>query len=145
MRRYFRILVFPCIVMLLFSSCSYFFSDNRVSGGQKLDDELMSEIKAEIFSTAQNATESEIEESCDEHDGSDEKDTSDTSDATCEESSEAFQQHETVYWTKSGEVWHSFSGCQYLKNAEVLSGSLEEALAAKKTKQCSICSSKEKN
>lgn len=46
-----------------------------------------------------------------------------------------------VYYTKSGGVWHYNRGCGSLQNsALVISGSIEEAKAAGKARECSICS-----
>lgn len=48
--------------------------------------------------------------------------------------------YETVYWTKSGTVWHLFKDCGHLKNSKtVISGSLEEAINEGKEKVCSSC------
>ena len=47
---------------------------------------------------------------------------------------------ETVYWTKSGTKWHLFIDCSYIKNSEnVLSGTVEEAIEAKKEGVCKRC------
>ncbi len=59
-----------------------------------------------------------------------------------EESSETeiTNEEQTVYWTKSGKVWHLSPDCHHLKNStNILSGTIEDAIAAKKTKVCSSC------
>lgn len=44
------------------------------------------------------------------------------------------------YWIKSGEVYHLYPTCTYVKNAtEVSSGSLAEATAAGKVRACAVC------
>ena len=46
----------------------------------------------------------------------------------------------TVYWTKSGSVYHSHEDCSYLlKSKNILSGTVEEAQAARKPRLCSTC------
>lgn len=48
---------------------------------------------------------------------------------------------ETVYWTESGKVYHWKETCGSLRHSEhVLSGSVDEALAAKKERACKSCS-----
>lgn len=46
----------------------------------------------------------------------------------------------TVYWVKSGEVWHISEKCRSLARSKtVLSGSVDEAIAAGKSRACKIC------
>lgn len=48
-----------------------------------------------------------------------------------------------VYWTKSGEVWHCDRDCASLANsASVISGSIDEARAAGKSRICQRCAKK---
>ncbi len=49
------------------------------------------------------------------------------------------EQEGTVYWLKTGEVWHIKRDCSYIRNKEVFSGTVEEAMADKKTRICSRC------
>ena len=50
------------------------------------------------------------------------------------------QQNETVYWTKSGSVWHTDDQCYHIKkSSNVESGSVEDAMEAGKKKVCSSC------
>jgi hypothetical protein len=46
----------------------------------------------------------------------------------------------TVYWTEGGEVWHEWRDCSRIsKKSPVLTGSIEDAVAAKKDRGCSFC------
>lgn len=50
--------------------------------------------------------------------------------------------HTTVYWTDSGQVWHTDPACASLKRAKaVRTGTVEEALDAGKSRICSYCES----
>ena len=157
---YILLFTIPCVLLLLFNSCSYFNGDDRVLGGQKLDDELMSEIRAEIFSTSSESViyeesvpyesesasleseEDEVFVTEDEMNTDVQNSTSDTFEKESAELSES----QTVYWSKNGEVWHIYDTCRYLKNAnEIYSGSIEDAIIANKTKQCSVCTSASEN
>jgi len=44
-----------------------------------------------------------------------------------------------VYWIASGEVWHLSRDCRYIKDKSIDSGSVEEAMAAGKSRVCSVC------
>ena len=45
-----------------------------------------------------------------------------------------------VYWTEGGEVWHEWRDCSRIsKKNPVLTGSIEDAMAAKKDRGCSFC------
>ena len=45
-----------------------------------------------------------------------------------------------VFWTRSGNLWHTEQDCRYISNSnEVLHGSVEEAKNAGKTGICSSC------
>lgn len=47
---------------------------------------------------------------------------------------------DTVYWVKGGEVWHVKRTCSSLSHSKnILTGTLEEAVANGKTRQCSRC------
>jgi hypothetical protein len=49
-----------------------------------------------------------------------------------------------VFWTEGGKVWHVSYHCPTVKRATgVIQGSEDEALAAGKTRPCSICSENE--
>lgn len=46
----------------------------------------------------------------------------------------------TVYWTKSGSVWHVSRGCSALKNStDIISGTQSDAVAAGKSRVCKKC------
>ena len=57
-----------------------------------------------------------------------------------DETTAAGEENGIVYWTKSGGVWHSSRDCRYIKNSEVESGSVDDAIAAGKERVCSSCS-----
>ncbi len=47
---------------------------------------------------------------------------------------------DTVYWVKGGEVWHLKRTCSSLSNSRnILTGTVEEAVANGKIRQCSRC------
>lgn len=71
--------------------------------------------------------------------GNDEESVSDSESEELSET-EIANKDELVYWTEAGKVWHLSPDCHHLKNSEkILSGTIEEAMAAKKTKLCSSC------
>lgn len=48
---------------------------------------------------------------------------------------------DVVYWTESGSVYHVTDRCSSLRHsAQILHGSMEEAMAAKKERPCKSCS-----
>jgi len=48
---------------------------------------------------------------------------------------------DVVYWTESGSVYHVTAQCSSLRHsAQILHGSVEEAMAAKKERPCKSCS-----
>lgn len=45
-----------------------------------------------------------------------------------------------VHWTAGGEVWHESRSCNRIsQTSPVITGSIDEAIAAKKERACSIC------
>lgn len=44
-----------------------------------------------------------------------------------------------VYWTKNGSVWHTSRDCRYIRNSEVESGDVNDAIEAGKDRVCSSC------
>lgn len=51
---------------------------------------------------------------------------------------------ETVYWAPFGKVYHTHDDCQALNRTETLTyGTVEEAIAAGKTRLCSFCASRD--
>lgn len=50
------------------------------------------------------------------------------------------EQSATVYWTPNGKSYHTTSGCSTLSRSKtILSGTLDEAIAAGKTDPCNVC------
>ena len=50
------------------------------------------------------------------------------------------RQEQTVYWVEGGEVWHTTSSCPSLSRSKnILSGSLDDAIAAGKERVCKRC------
>ncbi len=45
-----------------------------------------------------------------------------------------------VYWRESGEVWHLKRDCSYIRDKEVATGTVEDAMKAGKLRACSRCS-----
>ena len=47
---------------------------------------------------------------------------------------------ELVYWTEGGTVWHAKDSCYRIsKKSPVIAGSVDDAIAAKKERGCSVC------
>lgn len=152
MRKVYRtfcgIIVAVCVLTSFFG-CSFDESKNHLSGGQLLDDEKMSEIKNEILSDLSseiettgtgdtNADDTSVEEGSASVDG--ETSNADNSNGSSNDNGNKDESSNTVYWTKSGSVWHTTSECRYLsKSTNILSGSIEEAKEAGKAKACSGC------
>ena len=126
------------LLMTSLSSCSFFDTDNRFVGGELLDDDMMSEIKEEIFgSEIESSSDSDIEESS-------VNDDEDYETLDSEENNESYDG--LVYWTKSGSVWHTYEDCGSLKNSNnVFSGSVDEAIESGKNKLCSRCEDRDKS
>ena len=56
------------------------------------------------------------------------------------ETTTAINQEQTVYWVKNGEVWHISINCPSLaRSKNILSGSLDDAMAAGKERACKRC------
>lgn len=123
------------LLMTSLSSCSFFDTDNRFVGGELLDDDMMSEIKEEIFGSEIESTgDIDIEESS----------VNDDETLDSEENNEVYDG--PVYWTKSGSVWHTYEDCGSLKNSNnVFSGSVDEAIESGKKKLCSRCEDRDKS
>ena len=70
-----------------------------------------------------------------------------TATETVEEETESEESEETrepadgvVYWTESGSVFHERLSCGHLsKKNEIISGSIEEAIAEGKARGCAFC------
>lgn len=103
------------LLTFLFSSCGN--NDPRVEYDGKMLSPEKIEALGEIFETkkeTQTETEAETE---------------------TEEPADGI-----VYWTDSGAVWHERLSCGHLSDKNpIRTGSIEEALAAKKERGCSFC------
>ncbi len=131
-KKYFLLIIM--ILILTLCSCDFDESNKNLSGGILLDDEMLSEIQNEILSgeTFNDDTyeKDDSESSVQSEDNADEED----------ESNERNENADVVYWTKSGYTWHISINCSYLKKSDnILSGSVEDAVEAGKTKVCSRC------
>ena len=111
------------VALTILPACSMFWSSNHsYSGGQILDDEMMSSIREEIIS---------IEETSE-----DEKESEETTKKTTDTGN-------LVYWTEGGGVYHFYKDCGYIKSAsKVTSGSDTDAHNAGKSGVCSRCQSR---
>ena len=139
------------LISLFFVSCSLF-SPERGSfyGGKILDNEAMEELQKEFEesgstnlsgeSTVENSTEGNSFESTASISAETEnQELSNAETATGEK-------NETVFWSKSGSVWHLYSDCGYLKNSnEIFSGTVSEAISNGAEKVCSSCENKAGN
>lgn len=143
------------VMLIILPSCSMFWaSSSTYSGGQILDDELMSSMRAEIIGenteivkpgeTTQNKNETNEVVKDETESSQSNKETE--SDSSKEESTKKDNEEtdNTVYWTKGGGVYHLYKDCGYIKSSsEILSGTVEEALEAKKSGVCSRCQNRE--
>lgn len=141
-----------CSICLMLCGCNFNEADNNFNGGVLLDGNKLDSIKQELLSTSEStdvtfeSSESSSEtqsdaEGLESHD-TETKDNSFNTDETETETSEPASDEAsgTVYWTKSGSVWHVKRDCHYIKDKEVESGSVEEAKEAKKDHVCKSCS-----
>ncbi len=146
MKRFIKTLLATCLLAscIIQCSCSLFLYDNsRFSGGEALNDRLVSEIKNELFTSDVVTEQPPAEGSTDlKNDGT----TETTEDKTLassdnDNSSETeISQQNVVYWTKSGSVWHSYADCGHIKNSNnIISGSVEEAIGQGKKYLCKNC------
>ncbi len=136
--RFIRSFWLIAIVFLIvsFSSCKMDESRYHLFGGELLDEERMSEIKNELLGGAESDTVSATVTEEFPNAESERENTDSNSEA--EEKTEDLTQ--TVYWAKSGEVWHRSNECGYLKkSSEISSGTVEEAIEAGKERLCLIC------
>ena len=146
------------LVLATMTACSLFWSSNPTySGGQMLDDELMSQMKSDVLgekTETSNLIQNEETSAGETELGS--PDTEESSscisgelDSTATETDGTTQREEQnalVYWTKGGGVYHIYRDCGYLKSSsEILSGTVEEALGAGKSGVCSRCQKRNDN
>ncbi len=136
------VLILALMLLTCLAACDFDESKNHLSGGELLDDEKMSEIKNDIFSGSLPETFAEETEPS--------KELASNGDTTSENVVETDKKtddvnnnennEQTVYWTKSGSVWHTNPDCHHLKKStNIQSGTVEEAKEAKKERLCSTC------
>ena len=153
MKRITKILLATCLVAICFlqCSCALFLYDNaRFSGGEALNDKLISEIKNDLFTSDTKGDQPSVEESADLKNEGNKENTDDVSTEASASSengntsdTEASDQN-VVYWTKSGSVWHSYIDCGHIKNSKnIILGTAEEALNEGKSHLCKNCEKRE--
>ena len=148
MKKSIALTVILIVFLLLLSSCAYFREPDIIVGGDRLDDELLSEIRDEIFGTEESyleeVSEVESEEISEESESSAPETESDSqSDTDVIEKGNEEADPKTVYWSEHGKVWHTDKACGYLKNSNVIhSGTVEEAKNSGKERVCSGCGKK---
>ena len=146
MKRFIKNLLATCLFIscILQCSCSLFLYDNsRFSGGEALNDRLLSEIKNELFSSDTVSEQLPAEGSTNlKNDGISETTEEKTSASSGEDNSSETEnsQQNVVYWTKSGSVWHTYLDCGHIKNStNIISGNVEEAVNQGKKSICKNC------
>lgn len=118
------VIILILLTLSLFA-CDFDESKNNLSGGMLLNDEKMSQIKQEILSGEETESESENIVSSTES-----EDTSDSGNAS----------NKIVYWSITGSVWHESISCSHINNnPDIMAGTVNQAIEAKKTKPCSRC------
>ena len=142
-----RITVLIIALLLIFSltACSLLDTNDRFVGGELLDEEMMSEIIAEIFSDESKEEKEESDGYSNDTEICEEESSCESITAEDNESKVPSNDENIVYWTSSGKVWHTHKDCGSLKNSkEILSGSVDDALGEGKTKLCSYCENRDK-
>ena len=135
--------IFLFLLISCFVSCNIFMPENRnFYGGKILDNNAMAELQKE-FNESNSATQTESQSLS--HVESEDISTNEEITYTDTVSNNSFES-ETVYWAKSGSVWHLFRDCGYLKKSnEVFSGSVNQAKANGAKKVCSSCAKRAGN
>ena len=86
------------------------------------------ELIEDFYSTSSDATESS------------EPDETEPAESNFDESGTDDETADTVYWVKSGEVWHITDKCTSLsRSKDIRSGSIRDAMLAGKTRVCKKC------
>lgn len=128
------------IVVFVMSSCQTAVDCN---GGELLDDERLSEIKADIFSEKSTVNIDQTEKQT--NDDTISENISEEKESLTEEGSEAdedvTQGDIIVYWSENGKVWHTDRNCRYIKNSDVVSGYSSDAIEKGKKSECKSCGS----
>lgn len=135
-------------ILIVLPSCSMFWSSNPTySGGQMLDDELMSSMRDEVLGEKTEISDQEVSdeitedenESENSHEKTESSESQDNTESSKineefstkhdrEESSTKHDQEESstkpdhqestpVYWTENGGVYHLFRDCSYIKSS----------------------------
>lgn len=118
---------FIAVTALIFVSCSdYIYSESGFYAGETVTPQRLAEISQSLAA----------------------QQTSVTSEKASAETTAALRFPDTdedgetiVYFTGSGEVWHYNRDCGSIKNSSnVTSGTIEQAIAAGKSRACGVCS-----
>jgi len=155
------LIILAVLLCVSATACDFDESGNKFHGGEILDENIIQSIKDALITTEQTTDISETE--------STQKDTGTTESTNTEESDDQSTQTETkhdttekseentvvteaetkdndsesdeqiVYWTKSGETWHTKEDCYHIKKSEYVSGTVEEAIEAGKKRVCKTC------
>lgn len=161
--RFFRMITLALLLVMLFSGCSQAYNDManaKDTGKVTLTPDYVAEISRELASssdttalpqhattpadrttqgtpsdtTAAATTTAHTETTTSDHAAT----TTAHTETTAQERSTDAQ--DIVYWTVSGSVWHTDKNCSSLEHAnEILSGTVNEAIAAKKSRVCKKC------
>ena len=142
MNKRFGSIIFVVLLLLSFTACSVFDAGDRFVCGALLDDDLMSDIRKEIFGPQYEDVSTADTENVEDSDVPYESET----ETLDNEKTNETDTEGVVYWTKSGKVWHTSKDCGSLKNSkEILSGSVETAKTEGKEKLCSYCEKRDKD
>lgn len=113
LRRRFILIAFAAIILL--SGCGKSAPDIQYNGTKLSEEELLA-----MATSFETETEAELEPE------------------TVEETDEP--QDGVVHWTEGGTVWHEWQTCSHLSRRDpVTTGTVEEAMAAGKTRGCAFC------
>lgn len=162
--RAFRMITLALLLVMLFSGCSQAYNDmtNAKDTGQvTLTPDYVAEISRELASssdttalsqhattpadrTTQSApadtTAAATTTAHTETTASDHAAAATTTHTETTSSDRSTDVQDIVYWTVSGSVWHTDKNCSSLEHAnEILSGTVNEAIAAKKSRVCKKC------
>ena len=139
----FLLATFTLIFSLCFASCSLFTPERgSFYGGKILDNEAMDELRKEFDESSSNNDQIESGSTI----GTQILTESVQNNENTQAESEKTEKRETVFWSKSGSVWHLYIDCGYLKNSdEIYSGTVDEAIASGVKKVCSSCEKKAEN
>lgn len=125
---------------------STFAEKDEINTEKEIDDDIETTAANLDEDASANATEALTEEESEETkvdtDASDETESekaTESKSATEHESATESSEIGIVYWTKNGTVWHTVKECGHIKNSEAISGTVDEAKEAGKTRLCSSC------